>query len=312
MNPTRDVLLWLSRQHWLGDVLERSPLRERLVSRFVAGRSAEAAVARAQPLLDGGFTVTFSRLGEDIGTRAEAEAATAAYGDLVAAIAAAGIGERSVIAVKPTLLGLELDPTLAAECLARIALAAVAAGARVELDMERSPLVDATLTLFRAGVRQDPQMGVAIQAYLHRSADDVEQLIGEGAGRVRVVKGAYAEAASVAMSGAAVTRSYHALVRRLLAPDALAAGSRVAVATHDQALIASARTRAFRGRAPDAAWEVQMLLGARPSLRDRLLSEGYAVRVYLPYGTHWYPYFMRRVAERPANLWFALRQVVGR
>lgn len=311
MNPTRHLLLWLSRRPRLGELLQRSPLRERLVSRFVAGRSAQEAVERARPLLAQGFGLSFSHLGEDVGSAAEAEAATAAYRELAAAIAGAGMGSSSVIAVKPTLIGLELDAALAARCLGEIAEAAVAAGARVELDMERSALVERTLALLQAGRRHDPEMGIAIQAYLHRSAGDVEALIGEGSARVRVVKGAYAEPASVAMSGAAVRRSYHELVRRLMSAEAVALDARVAVATHDEALIASARTRAFRGRVPEEVWEVQMLLGVRPLVQQRLLAEGYAVRVYLPYGTHWYPYFMRRLAERPANLWFALRHILS-
>ena len=313
MNPTRGILLWLSRRRGVGDAMERSPLRGRLVSRFVAGRTAAAAVATAQPLLDRGFTVTFSYLGEDVRSQAEAEAAEGEYAALVRAIAAAGIGERSVVAVKPTLLGLAWDAALAERCLGSIATATRAAGARVELDMERSPLVDATLALYRAGVAADPAMGVAIQAYLHRSAADVEALIDAGIARVRVVKGAYAEPASVAMrEAAAVRRSYQGLVRRLLSREGIASGARVSVATHDLPLLAAARTRAFRNQVGAESWEVQLLYGVRPSLQERLLAEGYPVRVYLPYGAHWYPYFMRRLAERPANVWFALRQLFSR
>ena len=313
MNPSRGLLLWLSRRRGVGDAMERSPLRERLVSRFVAGRTATEAVARAQPLLDRGFTVTFSFLGEDVGSRAEAESAEREYLALVSAIAAAGVGAASVIAIKPTLLGMRVDASLAAGCLASIAGAARAAGSRVELDIERSDLVDATLALFRSGVQADPEMGIAQQAYLHRSAADVEALIAEGIGRVRLVKGAYAEPESVAVQDMdSVRRSYHGLVRRLLSAEAQAVGARVAVATHDLSLLAATRTRAFRNQVGPGGWEVQMLYGVRPSLQDRLLAEGYPVRVYLPYGAHWYPYFMRRLAERPSNVWFALRQVFTR
>ena len=314
MNPTRGLLLWLSRRRAVGEALERSPLRDRLVSRFVAGGTATEAVARAQPLLERGFTVTFSFLGEDVRSRAEAKAAEREYQALVAAIAAAGIGPQSVVAVKPTLLGLAADAPLAERCLGSIAAAAREAGARVELDMERSPLVDATLALFRSGVRVDPAMGIAQQAYLHRAAADVEALLAEGIARVRLVKGAYAEPASVAVQDAAsVRQAFHALMRRLLSAEAQAGGGvRLAVATHDPSLLAATRTQAFRNQLGREAWEVQLLYGVRPSLRDRLLGEGYPVRVYLPYGAHWYPYFMRRLAERPANLWFALREVFGR
>lgn len=311
MNALRDVLLWASRRRALGDWLERSSLSGRLVRRFVAGATAVEAMAAAEPLLERGYAVTFSALGEDVGSAAEAAAAVEEYQALLAVIEGEGIAERSKVAVKPTLLGLQVGEDLAARNLAAIAAVTARTGVGLELDMERSPTVEATLRLYRHGLGTDPALGVAIQAALRRSADDVAALIGEGIARVRLVKGAYAEPASVAYRGEeAVVRSMHGLVRALLAAEAVAGGARLSLATHDEAVIAATRTRAFRTGAPSGSWEVQMLYGVRPRLQARLLREGYPVRLYLPYGRHWYPYFMRRLAERPANLWFALRQVL--
>jgi proline dehydrogenase len=159
-------------------------------------------------------------------------------------------------------------------------------------------------------VAETPNLGVAVQAYLRRSRADVEKLIADGVAHVRLVKGAYAEPAEIVFEkSATVQREYRQLMRLLLEPASIKAGTTVAVATHDAKLLAEARTRTFRKATPEGRWEVQMLLGVRTSQQKRLLGEGYPVRVYLPYGRHWYAYSMRRLAERPANLVFALRSI---
>ena len=283
-----------------------------MVRRFVAGRSETEVVATAQRLIARGLRVNCSLLGEEITQAAQAEAAVRRYRALLGAVDAAGIGPQTKIAVKPTLLGLGLDPARAQIHLSSLLDAADAAGAGVELDMERAADVDATLALFRGAASTHPRLGVALQAYLKRSEADLEALIAEGVARVRLVKGAYAEAATVAYrSREEIDAAFHRLLRRLLDPAATASGASLSLGTHDVALIATARGIAHRKRTPEEAWEVQMLMGVRAPLQARLPREGYRVRVYLPYGEQWYPYFVRRIAERPAHLWFALRQIAG-
>ena len=309
----RTLLLWLSRQAALGDALESIPLADQLIGRFVAGRSHKEAVETAGPLVEAGYRVTFSLLGEDVADEVAAAAAGDEYRELLQQIADAGLAAQSKIAVKPTLLGLGLGFETAQGNLNGILEAARWVGVGVELDMERSNTVDDTLALYRAAASETPDLGVAIQAYLRRSATDVGALIADGIARVRLVKGAYHEPDDVAyQTSAEIERSFNALERALLEPDSIAGGASLAVATHDIRLIAGTRTRSHRKRTPDERWEVQMLYGVRRAQQQQLLAEGYPLRVYLPYGRHWCPYFMRRLAERPANLGFALRSVFGR
>ena len=310
VQPLRSLLLWLSHWEALGDRLERWPPSKRLVSRFVAGRRHDEAVAAAQPLIARGFTVSFSLLGEGVTSEAEAAAAVGEYHALLEAVAQAGIAAETTIAVKPSLLGLAVGQEVAAGALQRVAEASAEIGTGLELDMERAASVDATLALYRRGRAHHPEMGVALQASLRRSEADLQGLIEEGVAHVRIVKGAYAESGAIAYSGAgAIASAFHRLVRMALAPEAMRGGAFLAVGTHDLRIIAGTRTRAFRKRTPAGRWEVQMLYGVRPRLQAQLLREGYPVRVYLPYGRRWYPYVMRRLAERPANLWFALQQL---
>ena len=309
----RSLLLWLSRQRRLGDALERIPPGQRLVSRFVAGRTHEGAIATAKPLLARGFSVTFSALGEDIVREAQSRAAVREYGALLAAVREAGIAAQTTVAVKPSLLGLALGQELALANLRQVATTAAAAGSGLELDMERSGTVAATLALYRAARPSHAGLGVAIQASLKRSAADLQALIDEGIAHVRIVKGAYADRPEVAHTDAtAIDSAFHQLVRMALDPTAMRGGAFLAIGTHDEQIIASTRTRAFRKRTPPDRWEVQMLFGVRPRLQERLRREGYPVRIYLPYGPQWYAYFVRRLAERPANFSFALRQLVQR
>ena len=306
----RAIFLWLSRQQAIGEALERAPFGSRLFGRFVAGTSHEAAIETAQPLIDAGFQVTFSLLGEDVETPKAAAKAVEEYQTLLGQLGQAGIAAQSRVAVKPTLLGLDLGYETAQGNLTAVLEAARWAGVVVELDMERSATVDDTLSLYRGAVAETPNLGIAVQAYLRRSRADVEKLIADGMAHIRLVKGAYAEPAEIVFeNSAAVEREYRKLLRLLLEPASIKAGTTVAVATHDTKLLAGARTRTFRKATPQGRWEVQMLLGVRTSQQKRLLREGYPVRVYLPYGQHWYAYSMRRLAERPANLVFALRSI---
>ena len=306
----RTLLLWLSRQAALGDTLESIPFADRLIGRFVAGQTHEEAVEAARPLVQAGYRVTFSLLGEDVADEVAAAAASDAYRELLQQIASAGLASQSKIAVKPTLLGLGLSFETAQGNFNGILEAARWVGVGVELDMERSNTVDDTLALFRSGASETADLSIAIQAYLRRTAADVDALITDGIARVRLVKGAYEESADDAyQTSEEIERAFHAIERTLLEPESIAGGAWLAVATHDLRLIAGTRTRSHRKRTPDDRWEVQMLYGVRRKQQQQLLAEGYPLRLYLPYGRHWYPYFMRRLAERPANLGFALRSL---
>jgi len=311
MNPLRSVLLWMAGKPAIGDAMERAPFAQRLVNRFIAGRDARAALAVARSLAERGYLVTFSYLGEDVSNEAEAAAAVAKYEELINLIAEAGIGDQTKIAIKPSLIGLHLSGELAERYLEQVVASASTAGATVELDIERSDSVDPTLRLYRAVRQRHASLGVALQAYLRRTPDDLQGLIDERIATVRLVKGAYDEPKSLAyQSRESVTSAYQRLLQAAFAPESLASESFVAAATHDEQLLASARSLAFRRHVGAERWEVQMLYGIRRRLQERLQLEGYPVRVYLPYGERWYPYFVRRLAERPANLWFALRQLL--
>ncbi len=311
MGLIRSLLLWLSARPRIGRGLERLPGGQRLVARFVAGRSHQDAIATAAPLLAAGFQVTFSALGEEVTSAAAVEAAVQEYLALAGAVGDAGIGPRSRIAVKPSLIGLRLDPALAQRNLRRILTAATAASAGVELDMEHARDVDATLALYRASRADGLPLGVALQAALRRTGADLDRLLAEGWAHVRLVKGAYRESPAQAHSRRAeIDHAYQRLLARGLTAAPLPPGTHIAIASHDERLIGAARSLAARGRVPAAAWEIQMLYGVRRGLQERLRREGAPVRVYLPYGQHWYPYFLRRMAEHPANLRFVLLQLV--
>ena len=309
----RTLLLWLSRQAALGNALESIPFADSLIGRFVAGQSHEEAVETARPLVEAGYRITFSLLGEDVADEVAAVAASDGYRELLQQIANAGLASESKIAVKPTLLGLGLSFETAQRNLNGILEAARWTGVGVELDMERSNAVDDTLALYRSSANETADLHIAIQAYLRRSAADIDALIADRIARVRLVKGAYEESADVAyQTSAEIERAFHAIERSLLEPESIAGGASLAVATHDLPLIAATRTRSHRKRTPDGRWEVQMLYGVRRQQQQQLLAEGYPLRVYLPYGRNWFPYFMRRLAERPANLGFALRSLFSR
>jgi proline dehydrogenase len=214
------------------------------------------------------------------------------------------------VSVKLTQLGLELGPALATENLQRIVARAEEAGRFVRIDMESSEYTQVTLDLFEEMWARHRNVGVVIQGYLHRSAGDVARLVRLGAS-VRLVKGAYDEPPDVAFAEKADTdANYLRLVEQLLSDKALANGVYPAIATHDTDLIDKAKAHTLRREIARDRFEFQMLYGIRPGLQRELAAEGYRVRAYVPYGEQWYPYFMRRLAERPANVAFLLRNLL--
>ncbi|MCZ7531927.1 MAG: proline dehydrogenase family protein [Acidimicrobiia bacterium] len=271
--------------------------------RFVAGNLLSEAVAVAAVLNQDGLKVSMDYLGEHVSTATEATAATESYIDCIEQIGANGLDAN--VSVKLTQLGMGFDDGVAAANLDRIALAALGVGTTVTVDMEESEHTEATISLYEDAQNAHGNLGIAIQSYLHRSPDDIERILPLG-GHVRLCKGAYAEPASIAhQSSAAVDGAYDHLVSVLMANDDI----QPAFATHDDARIEHVLRQANERSEP---WEFQMLYGVRRDRQVELADMGHAMRVYVPYGEAWYPYLTRRMAERPANLVFFLRAVVGK
>ncbi len=301
----RRSLLYLSEQPRVFRFVRRNGIARRFASRFVAGETLDTAVAAVRDLNARGISATLDLLGESVSRAAEAGAAADTAIAMLERIAADGLNAN--ISVKLTQFGLDLDP---AQCVAntrRILERARALETFVRIDMESSEYTRRTLDLVEHDLYPSfpKNIGVVIQSYLYRSKDDVERLIGLGM-RVRLCKGAYKEPATVAFPDKTdVDRSYGELMEALLAR-----GNYPAIATHDEALLTAAK-RFVSARAIDRErFEFQMLYGVRRDLQDALVRDGYRVRVYVPFGTQWYPYLMRRLAERPANIAFILGNVV--
>ena len=216
------------------------------------------------------------------------------------------------VSVKLTQMGLDLGDDFCLANVSRIVRAAADCGNFVRVDMEGSPYTERTIGIYRRLRREFDNTGIVIQAYLHRSQADVEALIADGIGHFRLCKGAYDEPESIAYrERPRVTQALNELARTCLEPLSRDRGAYAAVASHDEEVINFVRAYAYQHGVPQSAYEFQMLYGIRRELQAKLAQDGYRMRVYVPYGTHWYPYFMRRLAERPANLLFFLRALVG-
>lgn len=274
----------------------------RVAMRFVAGETLDEAVTVARDLNARGFLVSLDHLGEHVSDAALAAQALASYCACLDRIAAEGLSAN--ISVKLTQLGLGLDDGLVERSLGELAARAAAAGGTVTVDMEESALTQVTLDLYCRAQAEHHNLGLALQAYLHRTPDDLARLLPLG-GLVRLCKGAYDEPAEVALRRREqVSAAFASLLTDLMACE----GVRPAVATHDHRLVARARELARDRVQP---FEFQMLYGIRPSLQAELVAAGFPVRVYVPYGVAWYPYLTRRLAERPANVWFFARAFFG-
>ena len=299
----RRSLIYLSRAPWARRMVSSWGVAWRVASRFVAGVDRDAAVAATRALNERGIMVTLDYLGESCTHEGEALQAREEILRLLTDIAANDL--QANVSLKPTQLGLKIDRELAYSNICTLVERAKAVGNFIRIDMEDSPTVDTTMGVYRQ-IRQRglDNVGVVIQSYLYRSEADIEQLIEMGA-RVRLCKGAYAEPPEVAFPRKAdVDANYLNLARMMLSPRAAEKGVYPAFATHDAAIVEEIKHYTRAHNIPPTAYEFQMLHGIRRDLQEQLVAEGYRVRVYVPYGTAWYPYFVRRLAERPANLWF--------
>lgn len=300
MPVLRSFFIALSHNRLLRRFSERSRLGVRLSSRFVAGMKIDDALRVAAAVNKQGMAVTLDSLGESVTTEAEAHAAAEIYHRLLDAIAAHRLDAN--ISVKLTQMGLNLSPALAESIAESLARHAKAKGSFVRIDMEDSSLTQATLDIVRR-LHAKPELrgaiGIVIQAYLYRSMADIEQLLSEHI-RVRLCKGAYSEPAEVAYPRKTDVDANYTRLSELLLASPIYHG----LATHDEAMIAAAKSFASRNAIDPSRFEFQMLFGVRRDVQRKLVREGYNVRVYLPFGKDWYPYFMRRLAERPANVLF--------
>ncbi len=303
----RRVLLWFARSSWWRERLTKLAFMQRAVRRFMPGEDAQDALDAAVELQVLGIGTLYTRLGENIEDLAQAQAVADHYLDLLSRIQAAGIdGE---ISVKLTQLGLDVDEDACFSHLRALAAAAAEHGSYLWIDMEGSAYVDRTLDLYQRLRATQPGTGICLQAYLHRTAKDVERLLPIDPA-IRLVKGAYDEPASIAFrSGREVDANYLGLAVTL-ARETRTRSIRLGLGTHDVALIEQIATHAAAAGVSRDAFEVQMLYGIRAREQRRLARAGYRVQTLIAYGAGWYPWYMRRLAERPANVLFALRQLL--
>ena len=311
----RSILLYLSKAPWARRIITGWRFSRRAASRFIAGDTLDEAIAAAQALNQKGLLTSLDHLGEQVTNAEESTRATDAYMVLMDRICQSGV--KSYASLKLSQLGLAVDFDLCLANLRRVVARADECGLFIRIDMEDSTTVERTLRIYRA-LRSEglTQVGLVIQSYLYRSQEDLRGVLAEGT-RIRLCKGAYMEPASVAFPRKADLDVNFDFLAKMMIDSAKAAGAEpgsangrippiVGVATHDEKRIASARKYAEETSFPKMALEFQMLNGIRSDLQLKLAKEGYPVRVYVPYGTQWYPYFMRRLAERPANVWFFL------
>lgn len=295
---TRTILLKLADNRTMRHLVEKRGWR--FASRFVAGTTLDQAVGVAKKLNAAGITATLSHLGEHITDADRARAEVTVFQEALETLNRENV--RCGLSLKPSQLGMFIDPSMAEDGIRTVTQCAAANGRFVRVDMEDTSWTDATLNLVQCIHAQYPNIGVVVQSYLRRSQADVEALNAAGIS-VRLCKGAYNEPASVAFPTKQEVDAQYVALARLLLED----GTRPGFATHDPKMIAAIKRKAVER--PDAPWEVQMLYGVRRDLQTSLAAEGHRVRVYVPYGTEWYPYFTRRLAERPANIGFILRNL---
>jgi len=302
---SRSALIYLSRHEGLKDFAARFRLFKKLTTRFVAGETIAEAVAVIRELNGEGCTASFDHLNESVANAAEAEGEVEEYLQILDQIDRTGI--RSNVSIKLTQFGLELDPDLAYRNARAIVAEASRRGNFVRVDMEGSAVTQVTIDIFKR-LRSEfglNDVGIVLQSYLRRTYEDAQELVKLPA-RIRICKGAYNEPPEVAFPNKQDTDDNYVRVMQLL----LRSGIYHGIATHDPKMIDATVAFAQREGIGKEAFEFQMLYGVRRDLQRQLARDGYNVRVYVPYGKHWYPYFMRRLAERPANIWFVMKNLL--
>jgi len=309
MSLARKALLAMSTNAWLRERATRTAFVRRSVSTFMPGERLDDAIVAAKAQEQLGIRTIFTKLGENLTRVEEAEEVTQHYLDVLDKVQAQQLQVQ--VSVKPTQLGLDLDRELCFRNLQRLVDRAAARGNFIWIDMEGSPYVDPTLDLFRRTRERSRFVGIALQAYLYRTAQDIEALLPLGSA-IRMVKGAYLEPPSVAYPKKSdVDESFYRLSCRLLSADAQKAGCLLHIATHDPALVDRLGRYIDEHRVPSASYEYAMLYGIQRALQRRLVEAGKPLRVLIAYGEYWFPWYMRRLAERPANVWFVVKNILG-
>lgn len=298
----RAAFLFLSRRPLLRRWMETSPAAGRLTRRFVAGQRLEDVIAVARRLHQDNVLSTLDHLGENVASAAEAAAARACIEDALDSIASSALP--ATVSIKLTQFGLDISNSLCRSNVEAVLLKARSIGSRVEIDMESSEYVDRTLSIVRDLHSSRNGLRAVLQAYLYRTPDDL-RLLNSLRIPVRLCKGAYNEPPSVAWPKKADVNSSYARLARVLLDE----GEYPAFATHDPRMIDVVIEHAARNNRPPSSFEFQMLYGVRRDLQRMLVAGGYRLRLYVPYGDAWYPYFMRRLAERPANAFFILKNL---
>jgi proline dehydrogenase len=307
MSIARKTLLAMSTNAWLRERATRTAFVRRSVSTFMPGERLEDAMGAATVQQKQGIRTIFTKLGENLTRIEDAEEVTRHYLDVLDKVQAAGL--EAHISVKPTQLGLDLDQELCFRNLQRLIDRAEERKNFVWIDMESSPYVDPTLDLFRRTRVRSARIGIALQAYLYRTEKDIESLLPLGAA-IRMVKGAYLESPEVAYPKKSdVDENFYKLCCRLLGEEARRAGGLLHIATHDPRLADRLATFIDGHQVPKSAYEYAMLYGIQRPLQQRLVQAGRPLRVLVAYGEYWFAWYMRRLAERPANVWFVVKNV---
>jgi proline dehydrogenase len=302
----RDAFLAMSTNSLVRRAVVGLPLSRRLTRRFVAGETLEEAVAVVLKLNSQNLVVSLDHLGESVTQEPEARQSKDDYLRALAAIAANQVS--SHISIKLTQMGLDLDPDLCLENMRQVIRQAKTIGTFVRIDMEDSQHTQATLNIYKTLREEFDNVGIVIQSYLYRSEADMQSLL-EMRANVRLCKGAYKEAPEIAFPVKADVDANYLRLAKIFLDAPPGGGGHLALATHDEKIITWAKEYVTLNKIGRRRFEFQMLYGIRSDLQHKLAAEGYTVRVYVPYGTHWYPYFMRRLAERPANVIFLVSNV---
>ena len=307
----RSALLWASQNKTSARRLPNYRFARKAVTRFMPGEHVDDALRAGEVLRQQGIPTVITRLGENITESREADDVRIHYADVLATIA--GLKQETQISVKPTQLALDIDESRCVSNLQSLADQARKLSNFVWIDMEYSSYVDRTIAAFDKVRERHSNIGLCIQAYLHRTPKDLEHLL-KSTTAIRLVKGAYREPANVAIqSKKDVDQAYLKLATRLLEETATGreVGAPPAFATHDMNMLSRITKMARDLGIPNDAFEIQMLYGIQRSEQMRLAKEGYRVRVLISYGSHWFPWYMRRLAERPANVWFLIKNLVS-
>ncbi|MGH9741517.1 MAG: proline dehydrogenase family protein [Candidatus Acidiferrum sp.] len=304
----RNFIFWLSTKRSVTNRIARRGMKNGFARRFVAGESLDEAVAASRELCDQGRNVSLNHLGENVTSEAAAREVCASYIRMIEELHAKNLAGN--ISIKLTQLGLDIDNKLCESMAREIAARASALGRTIEMDMEGSAYTDATLDIFESVQRELRNCGLAMQAYLYRTEKDLQRLAPIKP-KIRLVKGAYREPKKIAIQQKSDVDANYKKLTTLLLEGASRGEFLPAIASHDWNMVAHAQAEAARLNLEKSRYEFQMIYGIRRDLQDQVRAAGDTLQVYVPFGTDWCPYFMRRLSERPANCWFVLRSLMA-